>query len=145
MLRGLRHHPSAVVEALASGAAGDLLEVADLEVRDLAAVELGERGEQHRADRDVDADPQRVGAGDDLEQPLLGELLDGEAVLRQQPRVMDADAERQETSELTAVRRLEATSPSASVIVALSCFVVSGSEVSFWASSAQSRWVKLTM
>jgi hypothetical protein len=38
----------------------------------------------------------------------LGELLDGEAVLRQQPGVVDADAERQEAAELAAVRRLEA-------------------------------------
>ena len=51
------------VEALAAGAPGDLLEVAHREQRVLLAVELRELGEQHGADRDVDADAERVGAG----------------------------------------------------------------------------------
>ena len=42
----------------------------------LLAVELAQLGEQHGADRDVHADAQRVGAADDLEQPLLRQPLD---------------------------------------------------------------------
>ena len=72
--------------------AGDLLELADLQHPLPAAVELGQPAEQHGADRDVDADAERVGAADDRQQPRLGELLDDAAVLRQHPGVVDADA-----------------------------------------------------
>src|SRR6185295_7159616 len=89
----LRHHATLRVEALSPGAAGDLLEVAHLEHRDLLAVELGELGEQYGADRDVDADAERVGAADELEEALLSQLLDEQTVLGQEPRVVDADAE----------------------------------------------------
>ena len=61
-------------------------------MRGLLAVELAQLREQHRADRDVDADAQRVGAADHLEQALLRELLDQQPVLRQQPGVVQADA-----------------------------------------------------
>ena len=42
---------AAVVEALAPGAPGDLVEVARAQVRRLLAVELAQPREQHRADR----------------------------------------------------------------------------------------------
>jgi len=65
-----------IVEALAPGAAGDLFEVAHPEAGDFSAVELGEFGKEHGAQRDVDTDAEGVGAGDHLEQTLLRELLD---------------------------------------------------------------------
>ena len=73
-------------------------------MRRLLAVELAEPGEQHRADRDVDADAERVGAADDLEQPVLRELLDEHAVLGQQPGVVQADAVLQPLADVGAVR-----------------------------------------
>ncbi len=74
-------HAAAVVEALAPGAPGDLLEVAHAEDGRLLAVVLAELREEHRADGDVHADAERVGPADDREQALLRELLDEEAVL----------------------------------------------------------------
>ena len=53
---------------------------------------LRQAGEQHGADRHVDADAEGVGAADDLEQPGLGQLLDQPAVLRQHAGVVHADA-----------------------------------------------------
>ncbi len=52
--------------------------------------------------------PERVGAADDLEQPLLRELLDEHAVLRQQARVMQPDALLQPLADVGAVRAGEA-------------------------------------
>ena len=97
-----------VVEALAARAPADLLEVADAEDRRLLAVELAELREEHRADRDVHADAERVGAADDLEEALLRELLDEQAVLGKEARVMDADAVPHEALDLLAVRAVEA-------------------------------------
>ena len=77
-------------------------------IDDLLAAELGELGEEDGADGDVDPDAQRVRAGDDPQQPLLGELLDQQPVLRQQPRVVDADAEGDEALALLAVGGVEA-------------------------------------
>ena len=92
MLRSLRHHEAAVVEALPSRAPGDLVEVARGEHRGLLPVELAEPGEEHRADGHVDAHPQGVGAADDLEQAGLGELLDEHPVFGQQAGVVQANA-----------------------------------------------------
>ncbi len=73
-------------------ATGDLVELACGELPHLRAVELGEPGQQHGADRHVDADAERVGACDHPQQPALGELLDQPPVLGQHPRVVHADA-----------------------------------------------------
>ena len=83
-----------VVEALPSGAPGDLLEVADLQDADRRPSYLQSWVNSTVRIGHVDADAERVGAADDLEQALLGELLDEQAVLRQQPGVVDADAVR---------------------------------------------------
>jgi hypothetical protein len=107
VLGRLRHHEAAVVEALAPGAAGDLLEVAHREQVHLLAVVLRQLIEQDGADGDVDADAEGVGAGDHLEQPLLRQLLDEQAVLGQQARVVDADAEAQQPAHILAVRGVE--------------------------------------
>ena len=80
------------VEPGAAGAPGDLVELARLEQPVPGAVELRQPGEDDRADRDVDADAERVGPADHLQQPGLRELLDQPAVARQHPGVVDADA-----------------------------------------------------
>ena len=98
----------AVVEPAAPGASRDLLELADGEEPHLRPVELRELREEDRPDRDVHADAQRVGAADDVEEPLLRELLDEEAVLRQEAGVVDPDPEREESPELLAVGGREA-------------------------------------
>ncbi len=92
VLGRLHDDPAGVVEAGPSGAAGDLVELAHLEVAGPHAVVLAQPGEHHGADRHVDADAEGVGAADDLEQPGLRERLDEPAVLRQHPGVVYADA-----------------------------------------------------
>ena len=93
VLGRLAHHAAAVVEALAAGAPGDLLELAHRAgCATFSPSNLREPREEHGADRDVDADAERVGAADDAQQALLRELLDEQPVLRQQARVVDADA-----------------------------------------------------
>ena len=83
---------TAGVEAGPPGAARDLVELASLAAPAARAVELDQPGEQHRADGHVDADAEGVGAADDLEQPVLGELLHQPPVARQHPGVVDPDA-----------------------------------------------------
>ena len=103
MLRRLRDHPADVVETLAPGASADLMEIACGENAGLLPVELAQPGKEHGADGHVDADAQRVRATDDFQQSLLRELLDEDAILRQQPRVMQADAMPQPFLDLSAV------------------------------------------
>ena len=145
VLGRLRDDAPLRVEALASGAAGDLLEVADREEPDLRAVELRELREEDGADRDVHADAERVGPADDVEEPLLRELLDEQPVLREEPGVVDADAEGEEAAELLAVRASRGGSPAAIFrISSRSSFVPIFTLVSDCASSAHSRCVKFT-
>ena len=108
MLGRLGDDAPLVVEPLPAGPPADLLEVADGEDPHLRAVELRQLREEDGPDRDVHPDAERVGPADDVEEPLLGELLDQQAVARQEPRVVDTDAEREEPAELLAVRRDEA-------------------------------------
>ena len=96
------------VEAGAARAAGYLVELARAQAALLVAVELGESGEQHGMDGHVDAHAQGVGAADDGQQALLGELFDQQAVSGQQPRVMQAHAAGDEVLERLAKRRGEA-------------------------------------
>ena len=58
--------------------------------------------------RQVDADPERVGADDNPQQPCLGESLDEAAVLRQHPPVVHPDAVVQKARERAAEARGEA-------------------------------------
>ena len=76
----------------AAGPPGDLVELAGAQLPHPDAVVFGERGEQHGADRHVDADAERVGAADHPQQPALRERLDEPAVLRQHAGVVDADS-----------------------------------------------------
>src|SRR5690606_23896677 len=92
-MRGcLADHVPDVVKAPASSPPADLLEVADRERLRTTSIVLEKLGEQYRPDRHVHADPERVGAADDFQKTLLGELLNKHPILRQQTRVMDADA-----------------------------------------------------
>ena len=90
-------------------------------------------------------DAERVGAADDGEQALLRELLDEQAVLRQEPGVVQADAVREEALHLLAVGRVEAhAAPSSSPIARFRSFGRKSMLIRFCAVSAAARWVKLT-
>ena len=65
MLGSLDDDVSARVEAGAAGPPGDLVELAGRQMALLGAVELDQAGENHRADRHIDAHPESVGAADD--------------------------------------------------------------------------------
>ena len=73
------------VVARAPRPAGDLVELAGLERAGALAVVLGQGGEQHGADRHVDADAEGVGAADDAQQPGLGEGLHQPPVAGEHP------------------------------------------------------------
>ena len=92
VLGGLHHDPARRVEPGPARPAGDLVELARLQQPGLGPVVLGQRGEQHRADRHVDAHAERVGAADDLEQAGLGQRLHQPPVLGQHAGVVHADA-----------------------------------------------------
>ena len=80
------------VEACAPGTAGDLVELAGAQTTHACAVVFAQTGEEDGTDGHVDADPESVGACDDLEKSLLGEAFDETAVARQHACVVDADA-----------------------------------------------------
>ncbi len=101
-------HVAAVVESLAPGPPGDLRELPVRQDAHAGAVVLAQLREQHRPDRHVDADAERVGPADDLEQTVLGELLDEQAVLRQQAGVVHTDAGRDVAPQVLADRGVEA-------------------------------------
>ena len=93
MLGRLRHDVPLVVEALAPGAPGDLVEVAHAR----ACAVFSPSYLQSWVNSTVrigmlTPDAQRVGAADDLEQALLRQPLDQQPVLRQQPGVVEPDA-----------------------------------------------------
>ena len=91
MLRCLGHDPAFLVKTFPPGAPGYLVKIPRAQDSHLLAIILRQAREEHRPDGDVDADAERVGAADDLEQPLLRELLHQDAVLRQQAGVMQTD------------------------------------------------------
>ena len=95
---------AAVVEPPSPGTPGDLLELAHAQQADPAAVVLAQLGEQHRPDRDVDPDAERVGAADDLQQSGLRQPLDQQSVLGEQSGVVHADPGHQEPTERLAER-----------------------------------------
>ncbi len=103
----LADDPTPVVETLAARTARNLLEIAHLQVGHLAAVELGQLGEEHSSDRDVDADAERIRAGNDLQEAFLGELFDLQPIPGEQASVVYADAEGQEALELPTVGGVE--------------------------------------
>ena len=88
----LGDHGADGVVAGPAGPAGDLVELAGLERAGALPVVLGQRGEQHGADRHVDPDAEGVGAADDPQQPGLGQGLHQPAVAGQHPGVVHPDA-----------------------------------------------------
>ena len=108
VLGGLRPHVADRVEPGPPRPPGDLVELAGGEQPRRRAVVLAELGEQHRADRHVDAHAEGVGAADDLEVALLGEALDHAPVLGEHARVVDADAVAHQRGERLAEPRAEA-------------------------------------
>ena len=107
MLRPLGHHLAGGVEPGSSGPSRHLVELSGRELPHPGAVELGESGQQHRADGHVDADPEGVGSADHPQQAALGELLDEPPVLGQHPRVVHADPGPHEAGEGGAEARRE--------------------------------------
>ena len=103
MLRRLDHHSALCVEAGPAGAPGDLVKLPGVELAHPGPVIFGQPGQQHRADGHIDAHPQRVRAGDDLQQSLLSQLLHQPTVLRQHAGVMDPDAGLQQPRKRLAV------------------------------------------
>ncbi len=89
-----RLHPDValVIEALPAGPPGDLgeLPVAQQPRRD--AVVLAELREQHGADGHVHPHAEGVGTAYQLQQALLGQLLDEQAVAGEHPGMVQADA-----------------------------------------------------
>ena len=76
VLRRLGNNHTLGIKARAAGATGNLMELAGAQATHLVTVELGERGEHHGVDGNVDADAERVGAADDGQQALLRQALD---------------------------------------------------------------------
>ena len=76
MLGCLGNYHALGIKARATGATGDLMELAGAQATHLVAVELGERGEHHSMDGYVDADAECVGAANDGQQALLRQALD---------------------------------------------------------------------
>ena len=68
------------------------MELARLQQPLIGAVELRQTGEHDGADRDIDADAERVGPAHHLQQPGLRELLHQPPVAREHAGVVDADA-----------------------------------------------------
>ncbi len=79
------------IEARATGATGNLMELHGRAGDASCTVELGERGEHHGVDGYVDADAERIGTADDGQQALLRQALD-QTIARQHASMVHADA-----------------------------------------------------
>ena len=88
MLGCHRDDIAVVVEAFAACASTDLVEVAGGEDAGFDAAIFTELGEEHGADRHVDADAEGIGAANHFEHAFLSELLDQHSILGQQTRVV---------------------------------------------------------
>ena len=92
VFRSLHDHVADRVESGSAGTPGDLVELPSTQHTHPAAVELDQGGDQHRADGDVDPDPEGVRPTDDLEQTGTGELFDQPSVPGQHAGMVDPDA-----------------------------------------------------
>ena len=104
VLRSLRDNPAHRVEPFAPGAPRDLVEVPGPQYGRLVAAVLAQAGEEDRSDRHIDANAQGVRAANHLEQSALGQLLDQNAVPRQQARVVQPNARPQPPLDVRPVR-----------------------------------------
>ena len=109
-------------------------------------VVLAELGEQHRPDRDVDPDAQRVGAADELEQPLAGQIARPAGGTWAAGR-RDGSRSRGRHSGAGPCRSVCRTGsrPTTSRTCAFSSLVRTSRLIRFWACSAAARCVKCTM
>ena len=108
VLGGLGDDQAFRVEACASCAAGNLVELARAEPAHVRAVELGKGREQHGVDGHVDAYAERVGSADDRKKALLSELLHKQAIAGEHACVVHAHAAAQQALEYLAEGRGEA-------------------------------------
>ena len=92
-------HETDRVEAGATRAARDLVELSRAHVAHATPVVLDERRHEDGADRHVDPHPEGVRAAHDRQQARLREALNQAAVARQHARVVDADALREQGLE----------------------------------------------
>ena len=107
VLGGLGDDVADVVKAAATGATGDLFEVAHGEDAGAFAVVFAHLGKDDCSDGDVDSDAEGVGAADDFEEAALGQFFDEEAVFGKESGVVDADSVAEEAGHLFAVGRAE--------------------------------------
>ena len=110
VLRRLSPDRAFIIETSTAGTPSNLRELTVAQDARGASVVFAELREQHRADRDVDANAQRVSTADDLEKAGLREPFYEESIFWQQPGVVHADACHEEPSEALAERRVEAES-----------------------------------
>ena len=108
VLGRLNHHGTGGIEARASRASGNLVELAGTQTAATGTVELRQRRNQHGTNRHVNAHAQGIGTADNLEQTLLGQLLDEAAVLGQHAGVVNTDAGADQLVESLAEARAEA-------------------------------------
>lgn len=92
MFRSLNDDPTAIIEPFASGASGDLMEIARAQDGCFLAVEFAEAGEKHGSNGDIDADAEGVGSADNLEETFLSQLFDQDAVFGEETGMMQTDA-----------------------------------------------------
>ncbi len=111
VFRRLGPHVTTIVETLAPGTAGDLLELSNAQHPDPAAVVLAQLREQHRTNRHVDPDAERVGATDDLQQTGLCQTFDEQPILGEQAGMVHTDTSREEAPEALAEWRVEPEAP----------------------------------
>ena len=147
VLGRVRDDVARVVEALAPGAARDLLKVAHAEHAHFLAVVLAELREEHRADRHVDADAERVGAADDLEQAALARASRRAAGSSARGPRGGMPMPCRSSFCISLPYGLRKLSPRSASAIALLLFLACRSRGSsrFCAASAAPRCVKLTM
>mmetsp|Transcript_59703 Transcript_59703/g.187248 ORF Transcript_59703/g.187248 Transcript_59703/m.187248 type:complete len:441 (+) Transcript_59703:963-2285(+) len=101
------HDAALRVEPAAASTARYLVEGAAPQDGGPLAVELAELCEEDRADGDVDANAEGVRSADAYQQPALRQLLHQQPVLRQEARMVQANAVQQQLSHPGAVGRVE--------------------------------------
>src|SRR5437899_358677 len=107
MFRRLHNNPAAVIETFAPGASANLMKIARAQNGGLLAIVLAEFREKHCSDRNVDADSECIGAGNDLKQSLLRQLLHQHTIFWEQTGMMQSNPVPQPFFDLRSVRAAE--------------------------------------
>ena len=82
MFGSLRHHVADVVKAFAPRTACNLMEITRGQNSRLVTTVLAELREKHRSNGHVDSNAERIGAANNLKQPLLCEFFAENSVFR---------------------------------------------------------------